>query len=237
VRELLAPLRAVPRATLVAVLGGLTLCTIYLYPGHAAFYLRHLAPAGAAADPVGPWRAQGWQFGAAFVLLFAAPVLWVRLRGRPLATIGLAVGDWRFGLKAVAVAAVVLAGPLYLNAGAADFQAEYPLVKLATRSLALFVAWELCYLVYYIAWETFFRGFWQLGLAGGLGAFGALALQTATSTVMHIGKPPGETFGAIVAGVGFGLLALRTRSILYVLLLHWTIGMLTDLFCALRARG
>jgi membrane protease YdiL (CAAX protease family) len=201
VRRLVAPLVEADRATLAAVLGGVTLCTIYLYPGHAGFYLRHFAPAGAGGLLVS-WRAQAWQFGAAFVLLFAVPVVWVKLRGEPLASIGLAVGDWRFGLGAVAVTAVLLAGPLYLNAGSPDFQVEYPLVKGVTRTAGLFVAWELCYLVYYIAWETFFRGFWQLGLSRGLGVLGALALQTATSTVMHIGKPAGETMSSPAASSG-----------------------------------
>ena len=32
----------------------------------------------------------------------------------------------------------------------------------------------------------------------------------------------------------FGLVAVRTRSVLYVILLHWYVGLMTDLFCILR---
>jgi membrane protease YdiL (CAAX protease family) len=237
-KDLLRPLRAIDRPTLVGFFGGLILCCVYLYPGNHAVFLRHfghLAPAG----PFREWAAHCYQFGAAFLLLFLVPLAWARfgagLRPRD---VGLCLGDWRLGLKLVAIGVLVLAVPLWINGGQADFQAEYPLAKVASRTVGLFVLWELCYLVYYVAWEFFFRGFWQLGLSrGSLGVAGALALQTAVSTVMHIGKPAGETFAAIVGGAVFGLIALRTRSILYVLMLHWYLGMATDLFCALRARG
>jgi membrane protease YdiL (CAAX protease family) len=241
VKELLRPLRAIDRPTLVGVFGGLVLCCVYLYPGNHAFFTRHLAHLVplAAGSPFAEWAAHGYQFAAAFLLLFVVPLAWARLgAGLGGADLGLALGDWRLGLKLVAVGVVILALPLYLNGGQADFQAEYPLAKVATRSVGLFLAWELCYLVYYLAWEFFFRGFWQLGLSRGvLGVAGALALQTAVSTVMHIGKPAGETFAAILGGLVFGLIALRTRSILYGLALHWYLGMATDLFSALRARG
>jgi membrane protease YdiL (CAAX protease family) len=237
-KDLLKPLREIDRPTLVGVLGGILLCCVYLYPGHHSFFTRHLGHL-VPARPFAEWAAHGYQFGAAFVLLFLVPLGWARFGAglRP-ADLGLQLGDWRLGLKLVLIGMLVLAGPLYLNGGQADFQAEYPLAKIASRSAGLFVLWELCYLVYYISWEFFFRGFWQQGLSrGALGVAGALALQTAVSTIMHIGKPAGETFSAIVGGLAFGLIALRTRSILYVLLLHWYRGIATDLFCALRARG
>jgi membrane protease YdiL (CAAX protease family) len=233
-KGLVAPLSEVDRRAHVAIWGGIVLLTIYLYQGHHAFFTRHfsgLGPQGALVE----WFAHGYQFLAAFVLLLAVPCLWIRLGAKEsLADHGLCVGDWRFGLKFLGLAMLVLAVPLYVNAGSPDFQAEYPLARMAGRSARLFLLWELCYLVYYVAWEFFFRGFWQIGLSRHLGVIGAMALQTAVSTVMHIGKPQGETVAAIAAGVVFGLVAVRTRSVLYVILLHWYVGLTTDLFCILR---
>ena len=60
---------------------------------------------------------------------------------------------------------------------------------------------------------------------------GVVTILYVLSTVMHIGKPEGETMAAIVAGLVFGLVAMRTRSVLYVILLHWYVGLMTDLFC------
>jgi len=232
--NLLAPLSEVRRRTHVAVWGGTVLLTVYLYQGNHSFFTRQfsdLVTGGLFAD----WYAHGYQFLAAFVLLLVVPCFWIRLgTEQSLADCGLRVGDWRFGLKFLALAMLVLVLPLYVNAGSSEFQAEYPLARIAGRSMRLFLLWELCYLVYYVAWEFFFRGFWQLGLSRDLGFIGALALQTAVSTVMHIGKPEGETMAAIVAGVVFGLVAVRTRSVLYVILLHWYVGLMTDLFCILR---
>jgi membrane protease YdiL (CAAX protease family) len=234
-RRLLEPLERASWRELASVFGGLALTTVYLYQGHASFFARELG-APFTGSPYAEWLARGWQFGAAFVLLGLLPALWLRLgQRRPLADGGLRIGDWRAGLALAGVAAAALAVPLYLNAGSPEFQAEYPLAKIAGRSAATFALYEATYLVYYLGWEFFFRGFWQLGLERALGAVGAMALQSGVSTVMHIGKPEGETLAAIVAGAGFGLIALRTRSVLYPILIHWYVGVATDLLCLLRS--
>ena len=233
-KKLLAPLSEVRCRAHVAIWGGTSLLTVYLYQGNHVFFTRRLSSLG-TRDPFAEWYAHGYQFLAAFILLLVVPCLWIRLGAREsFADHGLCLGDWRFGLRFLGLGVLALALPLYVNAGSPAFQAEYPLAGVAGRSLRLFLLWELCYLVYYVAWEFFFRGFWQIGLSRDLGLVGALALQTAVSTVMHIGKPEAETLSAIAAGVVFGLVASRTRSVLYVILLHWYVGLTTDLFCILR---
>jgi membrane protease YdiL (CAAX protease family) len=233
-RGFFSPLRGTA-PELASVFLGLALATVYLYQGHHSFFARHFGQRF-LGSPYAEWLAHGYQFLAALLLLGLLPALWFRFaQRRPLREIGLALGDWRVGLSLTGIVIAALALPLYLNAGSPEFQAEYPLAKIAGRDAPTFLLWEASYLVYYLAWELFFRGFWQLGLARGLGAAGALALQTAVSTTMHIGKPQGETISAIVGGAGFGLIALRTRSILCPLLIHWCVGILTDLFCLLRS--
>ena len=234
-RDLFRPLAETGRAQLVAVLGGLVLLTVYLYQGHYTWFAPIVGWDGTRGT-VGEWYAHGCQFLLAFALMLVVPVLWIRFGLKEkLAEHGLCLGDWRFGLPFLGIAMVVLAIPLYINAANPEFRAEYPLALLAGRSAGHFLLWESCYLVYYIAWEFFFRGFWQIGLGRRMGIFPAMALQTAVSTVMHIGKPEGETMTAIVGGVALGLVAIRTRSILYVVLIHWYVGMLTDLFCLIRS--
>ncbi len=234
-KRLLEPLGQLDWRDHLSILGGTALLVLYVYQGHHSFFSSHLAPA-LGDSPTSRWYAQCYQFGSAFLLMAVIPALWFVLgKGGRLSDCGLAIGDWRFGLKAVALGFVLLPLPLYVNAGSPAFQAEYPLARMAGDSVMLFVVWELCYLVYYVAWEFFFRGFWQLGLRRVLGAMGAMALQTATSTIIHMGKPEPEIFSAIAGGVIFGLLVLRTRSIVYVILLHWYLGMATDLFCILRS--
>ena len=230
------PLRAWDWRTLVGIYGGCALLVLYAYQGNHRFFDEHLASRFQAPEPLLQWCSHCYQFGAALVLLGLLPAAWWVLgAGRSLRECGLALGDWRFGLKVVLAGLVLLPLPLYLNAGSPTFQQEYPLARMAGDSVGLFLLWELCYLCYYVAWEFFFRGFWQLGLSRATGPAVALAIQTVASTVMHLGKPEAETLSAIVGGVVFGLVAARTRSVLYVILLHWYVGMGTDLFCLLRS--
>jgi membrane protease YdiL (CAAX protease family) len=120
------------------------------------------------------------------------------------------------------------------------------------------------FFLYYLPWELFFRGFLLLALAKGLsltpaerrseatgtstttgGAAagqGALAaalvlFQTMPSTMLHVGHPTTELASAVVAGLGFGFLAWKTRSILPGLLFHAAMGLGTDLFIVLKGAG
>jgi membrane protease YdiL (CAAX protease family) len=92
------------------------------------------------------------------------------------------------------------------------------------------------YLVYYLGWEFLFRGFMLFGLEGRCGAVLAILVQMIPSAIVHIGKPASESFAAIAAGLVFGYVAFRTRSILYPLLLHAIVGIGTDVFVTLHLR-
>ncbi len=119
------------------------------------------------------------------------------------------------------------------------------------------------FFLYYLPWELFFRGFLVLGLAraiepgagravrpetgtttggtaagGGAAAVAALVLfQTMPSTMLHVGHPMSELFSAVIAGLGFGYLAWKTKSIVPGLLLHAAIGLGTDGLIVLRGIG
>jgi membrane protease YdiL (CAAX protease family) len=58
----------------------------------------------------------------------------------------------------------------------------------------------------------------------------AVLIQTAASALLHIGSPATETFGAILAGLLWGALALRTRSLLSGLGQHYVLGISLDAF-------
>jgi membrane protease YdiL (CAAX protease family) len=68
----------------------------------------------------------------------------------------------------------------------------------------------------------------------GLGA--AVWLQAVASALVHLGKPLAETLAAIPFGLVFAVLAIRSRSLLWPILLHLLIGLMTDLF-ALHYQG
>jgi len=111
-----------------------------------------------------------------------------------------------------------------------DFLAEYPLNKSAGESTFSFLSHAIAYLFYYIGWEIFFRGFMQFGLREKLGDWFSILVQTLASCLVHIGKPDGEIYGSIIAGIVWGIVAFRAQSILPIILIHWLVGVSLDFF-------
>jgi len=92
----------------------------------------------------------------------------------------------------------------------------------------LFMIHSICYLGYYFGWEFLFRGFIQQGLSERCGIPTAVLIQTMASTMLHYGHPAGEIFGAIIAGLVWGLIAYRTQSILSGFGQHALLGIVLD---------
>jgi membrane protease YdiL (CAAX protease family) len=180
-------------------------------------------------------------FASFFALVLAAPVLIVVLTAaRPapaLSTFG-----WTFG-RAGLGALLTLGGlPLVVLAawaGSRDpaMQTMYPLAKAACDGPGRFAGYELAYLgLYYLPWESAFRGALFLPLVPAIGLVPALAIQTGISTLLHIGHPEAEIFAAAGAGLAFGLIAYATGSFFYPLVLHAATGIATDTFLFARRR-
>jgi membrane protease YdiL (CAAX protease family) len=55
--------------------------------------------------------------------------------------------------------------------------------------------------------------------------------------MIHFGKPVAETFGAIIAGLALGYLAMKSRSWVYGACLHWGVGITMDLLAVLQKGG
>src|SRR6185436_6071093 len=90
-----------------------------------------------------------------------------------------------------------------------------------------FFGYELLYVVYFIGWELFFRGFMTFGLYEKLGVNGILA-SNIPFVLLHAGKPFPEGLGSVIAGIALGLFALRTRSFWYCWLIHALIAVSMD---------
>ena len=141
---------------------------------------------------------------------------------------------WR-GIPLLAVGLPLAAFGAYYAAGQEEFQKEYPLSETARRGGMDLFLYELSNFQYYVGWEFFYRGYLQKGLEEEFGVEGATAFQTLASTLMHIGKPRDETVGAMLGGPMFGWMARFTDSVYYPLILHWWLGLATDIFCLIRS--
>lgn len=173
-----------------------------------------------------------WMFVAMFLLLGVIPALTVRfVFHEKLSAYGVEIGDWRRGLQMVAILFPLIALLLlYPSAFNPEMHRAFPYDKSAGDSLVAFVRFELMRGgLFYIAWEFFFRGFVLFGLRRHVGDALAICIQTIPSCLWHIGGPGGELFSSIAGGILFGIMALRTRSIVWPLSLHYLIGVTTDL--------
>lgn len=174
-----------------------------------------------------------WQFVVFFILMFVIPAIIVRfIFKKQLKDFGFGWGDVKYGLILTIICLIVLIVPLiYFASGMESIRMEYPLAKILLTHQEWLFGYELAYVVfYYTAWEFFFRGFLLFGLKDRFGNMNAVLIQTISSSLVHIGKPEGEIIGSLIVGIIFGAIALRTRSIWYVFILHSAIGVLTDLF-------
>ncbi|MGD0498934.1 MAG: CPBP family intramembrane glutamic endopeptidase [Bryobacteraceae bacterium] len=205
------------KPTVILILSAL-LVTVHSYFGSMKFAL-------GARPAAGPLEAALYMFLTAFLLLGALPALVAAGFGERLTDYGIQLGDWKTGMRAILILfpaiAVLL---LYPASQTAEMRAFYPL---ASQLLPL----ELARVIFfYTAWEFFFRGFMLFGLRERVGDWLAICIQTVPSCLWHIGCPTGEIVSSIAGGVLFGLLAIRTKSIVWPWLLHCLIGVGLDFF-------
>lgn len=112
----------------------------------------------------------------------------------------------------------------------APFQAKYPIYGPSADSIEALVLFQLAYGLQFIALEAFFRGFLVFALFRRLGYLGVV-IMTVPYCMVHFGKPAAESFGAIVAGLVLGVLAIRGKSWVPGAILHWCVGLTMDLLC------
>jgi uncharacterized protein len=222
------------KPTVILILTPLVLTT-WKYYGTKAFYLSELASTFALFND--PERtAELYTFFSAFVLFGLIPFFIIRVLFKErLFSYGLQLGDWRFGLKAFLILAPIFVLASFSSINKPSFLAEYPLFKGASASPGVFLSHALAYLFFYIGWETYFRGFMQFGLRQSMGDWQSILVQTVASCLLHIGKPAGEIYASIIGGLVWGIIAFRARSILFIILLHWLLGVSLDFFiCYVR---
>lgn len=162
----------------------------------------------------------GW-FGLNFVCLFVVPALFTALvLRRPLADVGLRVGDWRLSLRFAALYGGITIPVILIASRFGAFQAYYANYSWGADEVGLLVVSLLGWAVYFFAWEFFFRGFLLQALGWRFGVF-AVPLQMMPFTMAHFTKPEAESAAAIIAGLALGWWAWRTRSFVGPWLLHW----------------
>jgi len=208
------------------------LMTVYFYRGYH-FFFKKLYRRKYGEHPYFEWMSHAYQFAAAWLLLVLVPVIYIKLvLGRSLFEFGVTWGRWGVGVAYVIIAGAIMTPGLIRSARNRHLYNEYPLIReLYGKSGAHKVGWELTYLMYYIPFEFFFRGFIQMGLQPSVGISLALCFQLFPSVLIHLNKPEEETFAAIGGAFLMGLAIVLTGSLVWPILLHWYVGGMTDYYC------
>jgi len=221
-----------PLVVLVAVCVALTLQE---YIGQGAFFMewwRRWFPEAVRTEHFREYRDlyrftwwAGWRFtGYVIVPLFA---IWT-LRGERVRDYFISFKDLKkhlpvyIGLYLLILPAVIVASQTK------SFSTTYPFYKWANRSSFDFWAWQGLYALQFVSLEFFFRGFMLKALRDRFGS-GAIFVMVVPYCMIHYGKPMAETFGAIIAGVVLGTLAMRTRSIWGGVFIHVGVALTMDL--------
>lgn len=177
-----------------------------------------------------------WFIGDLFSF-FVAPVLIIKIiLKEKVKDYGLVFGDYKIGLKITAIFLLIMLPLVWVASSLPEFTKTYPHLPGAKTDWLIFFIFEAGLLVYMFAWEFIWRGFMLFGLEPKFGYYSVL-IQMIPFLILHNGKPVPETFGSIIAGIALGILALRTRSFLYCVILHMSVIFSIDLFSSLRFRA
>lgn len=176
-------------------------------------------------------------FTGDFVTLFVLPVLIIKLLLKEkLTDYGVNKGDVKTGIKLSAVFLIIMLPIIWFVSSTESFVQKYPHLPAARESWNVFLLYESGMLLYMFAWEFIWRGFMLFGLKEKFGYY-AVIIQMIPFVILHNGKPELETFGAIAGGIALGILALRTKSFYYCVIVHIGIMFLIDFISALRFRA
>ena len=176
-------------------------------------------------------------FAGDFITLLILPVLLIRfILKEKLTDYGLRIGDYKAGFRIVLIFLAIMLPIVWFASASDSFSNVYPHLNSTRDSWNVFIIYEIGLLIYMVAWEFIWRGYMLFGLYERFG-FYAIFIQMIPFVILHNGKPMLETFGAILAGLALGVLALRTKSIFYCVIAHMGVMFSIDLISTLRFRA
>ncbi|MBU1240819.1 hypothetical protein KJ865_13990, partial [Myxococcota bacterium] len=185
------------RETFITI-SGCVLLILYLYYGKPGHFTK-LFPAQAQSMEIrhAAMAAYIYSHLVSFVLLFFIPILLITLifRDNP-RNWGIRFTGSRKEFLIVVLMYLAFLPLLIWISSRAGFQAKYPKLKIIKDNAQLFFLYQGAYLIKWLAWEFFFRGYLLFGFAKKYGE-AAILFTTMPFVIVHLGKPQGEIFGAI----------------------------------------
>lgn len=229
--ELVAATRGEQGKAAAVLLSSTVLMVTWQCVGSVKFYHRFVKPHWMVyGDP--EYTAALYFFLTAFGLLGVVPLLIIKwgLRER-FADYGLTLGNGKQTLLSFALLGPPMLLMIYAMTRFPDVANAYSINPQRGLGFGLHAAG---FALFYVGWEIHFRGFLQFGVAASMGRVNAILVGMLASSLMHIGRPAGDLFGGILAGVLWGVLAFQTRSIVSGMMQHALMGLSLDFFLWLQ---
>jgi membrane protease YdiL (CAAX protease family) len=114
-----------------------------------------------------------------------------------------------------------------------SFVNTYPFVQLPPGAWHYFILFEFFYFMQFFTLEFFFRGFMTFGLEKKFSYY-SIFIMIIPYCMIHFKKPFLEAVASIIAGTVLGMIALRTRSIWYGVLIHCSVALSMDILSLIR---
>ncbi len=170
------------------------------------------------------------QYGYAFLFLCVAPVLIIRfVFKKKLSAYGLTFKPAKVNGVFILIGLVVIVlADLYAFHFDPSYRRFYPQLPGAVEDHGLFPWSVFFFILYYLGYETFFRGYLLFGMEKLLGAAPAILLSAFLTALVHLHRPLSEFLSSIPAGLVFGAFALYARSYFGILVVHISMGLLLE---------
>ncbi|MGE5354589.1 MAG: lysostaphin resistance A-like protein [Acidobacteriota bacterium] len=234
-KNLLAVIKGLDKKVITVFISVAVLQTISWYYTSGRFYQTAIDESP-LVSPEGELNRFLYWFLGDFGLLFLIPVFIIRFffTQKP-SLYGLRRGDYAFGLKASGLALALMIVIVWFISALPSFSESYPTLSSAKDDWKMFFIFEAALLLYMLAWEFIWRGYMLFGLEEKFNYYSVL-VQMLPFVILHNGKPVLETFGSILGAIMLGILALRTRSVYYGIVIHFSTLFSIDAISILRYR-
>ena len=173
---------------------------------------------------------------SAFFLFGAVPVVLIKLLYRDtLGKYGLLRGNGRI-TPAIIIPVLIATGfTLIFFSKKPKVFSRYPEIERAMESRSAFAVSTLTYVLYFLGYESLYRGFLFFGLRGYIGNWGAVFVSMFFTVLGHLRTQKLVIAGSAATGLLFPYLVYLAGSIWPVFILHCVIGVFMDVFC-IRSR-
>ncbi len=229
-KDILSEIKKLDRKVITIFLSIAVLQTLSWYYASRLFFKQNLSHLFNSSEFLILYEYLYWFFTDILLLLFIPLLVILFFFKEKPDNYGLMIGDYKAGLK-ISFYAIFISIPVIWFA-TSSFE-NYPTLLISVTGFPVYIYFASLFF-YMIAWEFIWRGYMLFGLFEKFGYY-ALFIQMIPFVILHNGKPAVETFGAIAGGLLLGVIALRTKSILYPVIIHFFVIAFTESLYYIRS--